>query len=140
MPLVKLLTVILAAAPLLAAAFPWGDMSHEAEWWRVRWLPFVSGYRVKDVILNVLITTPVGLAAAASIKRHPSLAAVLVTLCVSILCEWAQIYAPDRYPSGTDVLCNVLGATAGVLVLRVGWPQWSAGRQYFLTKDPREED
>jgi glycopeptide antibiotics resistance protein len=136
----KLLTVLLAAAPLFAAAFPWGEMTDEAEWWRVLWLPFVSGYRVKDVILNVLITLPVGVAAAIVVRRRPLATALGVTVAVSTACEWAQVYAPDRYPSGTDIFCNVAGAVAGVLFVEVVRPRSSPETRESQTRDPREAD
>jgi glycopeptide antibiotics resistance protein len=124
--LLKLVPVVLSAAPLVAAAFPWGEMDDQALWGHVLWTPFLSGYRLKDVVLNVLVTLPVGLAAAAVIRRHPLLTAVAIATVVSVLCEWAQVYAPDRYPSGTDVVCNALGAATGVALLEAGWPDWTA--------------
>lgn len=118
--------VVLAAAPLFAAAFPWGEMGDQPIWSHILWTPFPYGYPLKDIVLNVLVTLPIGLAAAAMIRRHPLLTAVAIATMVSVLCEWAQVYAPDRYPSGTDVICNALGAAAGVALLEAGWPDWTA--------------
>lgn len=33
-----------------------------------------------------------------------------MALFVSLLCEWAQVYSHGRFPSATDVTCNVGGA------------------------------
>ena len=127
MPSFRLLPAV-AALPLLAAAFPWTDLTREPSWHRVLWVPFLSGYRIKDVILNVLVTVPIGLACGVARHRLAWLTAVGTAGVVSLFCELAQVFAPDRFPSGTDVLCNVLGAAFGLAVIKAGWPALSAAR------------
>ena len=127
--------MLLASGPLLAAAFPWLEMSAHADWARVPWVPLLSGFKATDALLNFLITIPIGVAAAV-VARRPFLTAVSVTTVVSVVCEFAQVYAPDRFPSTTDVFCNGAGAVFGVHLLKARWPERSARLQHFLTRNP----
>ena len=135
MPSLRLVAVLAAALPLVAAAFPWNDITRDPHWHRVLWTPFLSGYRVKDAILNILVTVPIGVTAGAIVRRRAWLTASAVAGAVSVFCEFAQVFAPDRFPSGTDVFCNVLGAGLGVLLLEFRWPEWSARRQQVASKN-----
>jgi hypothetical protein len=45
------------------------------------------------------------------------LAAGLITLPVSIAGEWTQLYSHRRFPSATDVACNLAGALAIAMVM-----------------------
>jgi glycopeptide antibiotics resistance protein len=131
-----LIPLFLASLPLLAAAFPLTDLSTDAQWSRVRWIPFVSGFKPEDAALNLLITIPLGIVAAAVVPRNPLRTALVTAVAISSLCELAQIFAPSRFPSGTDVFCNALGAATGVAVARMGTVAWAAfGRQQSKTPD-----
>lgn len=36
---------------------------------------------------------------------------------MSLLGEWSQVYSHSRFPSATDVVCNVIGAVAAALAV-----------------------
>ncbi len=96
-----------AAHPILAVWSGW-----PAEWDR---------YTVRDVILNVILYVPLGLAAAmVFLRRHAravaAMAAILLAAGVSAAMELAQVYEPGRDPSSLDVLTNLLGGVVGVCV------------------------
>jgi glycopeptide antibiotics resistance protein len=72
---------------------------------------------VLDVILNSMLCAPLG-GFAVRVFRHPLLSALGLSLLVSLTGEWTQVYSHTRFPSATDVACNVAGALAGVIFAR----------------------
>lgn len=96
----------------VAAAFPFGSLTAHSHWDKVGWVPFVSPpIKAHDLVGNVLLGVPAGLGLAASYAVRPSIAGVVVG-GVSLLCEWAQVYSHRRFPSATDLVCNIGGAIA----------------------------
>jgi hypothetical protein len=104
----------------MAAELPWGDFQNHTHWARIGWIPFVSPpVRPLDIAENLLLFAPlgvfVGLEDGTSGPRA-GLRAGFVALCVSFLGEWAQLYSHTRFPSATDMTCNVIGATIGAMI------------------------
>jgi glycopeptide antibiotics resistance protein len=100
-----------SVALIFVAIFPWRGFDPTGHWHRVGWIPFVSRpVRVIDVIANLALFAPLG----ASIALHAGRAALVQTSVLAFVCsfvgEWAQVYSRYRYPSGGDLVCNVLGA------------------------------
>lgn len=96
----------------MVAAFPFGTFTAHPHWDKVGWVPFVSPpIKARDLVANVLLGVPAGVGLASSYAAGPALAAVVVG-GVSLLCEWAQVYSHRRFPSATDLVCNVGGAMA----------------------------
>jgi VanZ family protein len=96
-----------AANPLLTVLQGW-----PAEWTR---------YVLRDVVLNVILYVPLGLAAAmVFLRRHSrtvsAVAALLLAFAVSASMELLQVYEPVREPSSLDVLTNSIGGVLGVLI------------------------
>ena len=111
------LGLIAASALLIAVVVPWDLQSHN-HWRRVRWLPFISGsLSLHDVMGNMLLTAPIG-GFAARVSRRPVLSAGILTLTLSLAGEWTQTYSHSRFPSATDVMCNVVGAVVAAFVVR----------------------
>ena len=116
--------VILAASVALIAVivFPWGSLQDHSHWGNVRWIPFVSPPTPRlDMLANMALFAPLGAAAALSFRRGLA-AAGLLAVTLSVLAELGQVYSHGRIPSGTDVVCNVLGAVGAAVVVqrRVG--------------------
>ena len=102
--------LILSSALVLIADYPWGDFRGHSHWTRVVWVPFVTRpIRVSDIVLNVLLCAPLG-GFAGRLFRHPLLSAFGLSLLLSLAGEWMQVYSHTRFPSMTDVTCNVAGA------------------------------
>jgi VanZ family protein len=75
-------------------------------------------YVLRDIILNVSIYMPLGLAAALVFRRRRSqafaaTAATAFGFLLSLSMELLQVYVPGRDSSLLDVLTNTLGAAAG---------------------------
>jgi len=101
--------IFAALALVLVAVVPLDPVGH-AHWGKVALIPFVSPpVRLLDVLGNLLLGVPAGLASSWGFRRGV-LAAVLLTTPVSLLGEWTQLYSHSRFPSATDVVCNVAGA------------------------------
>jgi glycopeptide antibiotics resistance protein len=115
--------LLLSCLLVLVADFPWGDLQSHSHWGRVGWIPFVSPpYRLRDIALNTILCAPLG-GFAGRMFRWPLSTAFLLALVLSLAGEWAQIYSHTRFPSATDVACNVAGALlAAALAPRIGRP------------------
>ena len=108
------LGLFLSLAAALAIDYPWGDWVGHTHWSRVGWIPFYSWpVSVMDVLQNILLFLPAGWFGRAAMGRRGRIAAPLVVLAVSLAGEWTQLYSHTRFPSATDVACNVLGGAAG---------------------------
>jgi uncharacterized protein (TIGR03790 family) len=109
----------LCIAVALAADFPWGDFQGHTHWHNVGWIPFVSPpVRPGDIALNLLLFFPLGVFAARRVRAPaPALAqSALIAFVVSVIGEWTQLYSHTRFPSATDVACNVAGALLGTVL------------------------
>jgi glycopeptide antibiotics resistance protein len=102
---------------VVALAFPWGDLVGHSHWSRVDWIPFVTRrVRLSDVAANLLLCAPLGSAAGLTFRRG-AMAAGILTLLVSAFVEWTQVYSHLRFPSMTDIVCNVAGAMAAAALV-----------------------
>lgn len=93
------------------------DHSH---WARVVWIPFLSPpYRAFDIVANTLLYVPLGSSLTVGLGRGGRRGWAVVGLAglLSVGTEWTQLYSHGRWPSLTDVSCNVLGAWVGWLLL-----------------------
>jgi len=105
-------------ALIVAIIVPWGDLQDHSHWSRIGWIPFVSPpVRRWDILANLLLFAPLGVGAALAL-RHGVAAAAGLALTLSLTGEAIQVYAHSRFPSATDVVCNVAGAVVGALVVR----------------------
>lgn len=110
--------VVAAAALVLAADFPWGDLQLHTHWAKVGWIPFVTPpIGARDIVQNILLGGPLGAAVALRFRR-PLLPAVLITAVVSCAGEWTQLYSHQRFPSSTDIACNIIGAALTAAAVR----------------------
>jgi glycopeptide antibiotics resistance protein len=122
-----LTAIVCSIALILVSIVPWRGFDPAGHWHRVGWIPFLSRpVRVIDVVGNFALFVPLG----ASIALHARRTALVRTSAVAFACsfmgEWAQVYSRYRYPSGGDLVLNVLGAVVaayGVDLLRRGRAQ-----------------
>jgi glycopeptide antibiotics resistance protein len=115
---IRLSVVIASALVALVVIVPWADFQGHTHWDEVGWIPFVSWpVRNRDIVVNLLLCAPLGIASALYFRSHV-LAAGLIAFGVSLFGEWLQVYSHSRFPSATDLLCNVAGAVAAALVVR----------------------
>ncbi len=101
---------------ILIVVVPWLTFKNHSHWQQVAWIPFFSPeVKVRDVVANVLFYVPWGYFAARQ-RRHPSAPVwgiVALAAALSIATEISQVYSHGRFPSATDVVCNVVGALIG---------------------------
>lgn len=67
--------------------------------------------------LNTLLCAPLG-GLSGRLFRRPLLAAFGLSLALSVAAEWSQVYSHNRFPSATDVTCNVAGAVTAATFAR----------------------
>lgn len=121
----KRLLLLAAALIVYGSLFPW-----HFDWQRAPQGPFdillnswpdtVDRFLLRDVLLNVLLYMPLGLAAFLSFWPHRSralafTAASLTGFGLSTAMEILQVYVPGRQPSLLDITTNTIGTVAGAL-------------------------
>lgn len=108
----------LAGALLIVSAvtFPW-DLQDHPHWYRVAWLPFVTGVvRPHDLLINAALYFPLGFLLPVRPRRWRVVVAAALALLVSGFLEFAQVWSHVRFPSATDLAMNVLGSVAGAVM------------------------
>jgi glycopeptide antibiotics resistance protein len=121
------LGIVLSVCVILAAHVDAASWRGAADWARVSWVPFVSPpVRLRDILQNVLLFVPFGYFFAlgcGTLSRWGRAAAVLgVSASLSTLLEILQLFMPERFPSTTDIVCNVAGAAIGMALLLIDRP------------------
>ena len=106
---------------IVIGTFPY-DFQDHTHWDRVGWIPFVSPpIKIIDIVVNVVLFTPLGAAVAANTRSKWSMpAAIGAAMALSLVMETGQLYSHGRFPSATDFVCNVTGAALGARVLLHG--------------------
>ena len=102
---------------VLVAGFPWGDLVGHTHWSRVNWIPFASRFRPIDICGNLLLCVPLGAVAGREFRRGVLIAGV-TALALSLFVESMQLFSHLRFPSATDLFCNVVGGIAAAVVAR----------------------
>ena len=105
---------------ILVVVTPWGTLQDHAHWNRVRWVPFVSPpVRVGDILGNIMLYVPFGLFYDGGRHGRPALrSGIAQALLVSTSTELTQLFSHSRFPSVQDILMNVAGAVAGIILTR----------------------
>ena len=101
---------------IVVVVVPWGRLQALAHWERIAWIPFVSWPVVlRDVIANVLFYVPYGIVAREEVAetRNSILLVTGSAFLLSVATEFTQVFSVSRFPSMTDVVCNVTGALIG---------------------------
>ena len=114
---------------ILLVVLPWGSFQNHTHWSKVQWIPFVSPpIKMRDIAANLVLYAPWGYFAARAM-RPPSLLrsfgetgsiwiVVALAAALSLATETSQLYSHSRFPSATDLTCNILGAFAGAMYER----------------------
>jgi glycopeptide antibiotics resistance protein len=111
--------LIVALAAGLAADYPWGDWVGHTHWSKVGWIPFYSWpVSLPDILQNLLLFAPAGFFASIVFSRRPARWAAVLTFPFAFVGEWTQLYSHTRFPSATDLVCNIAGAAAMAAMCR----------------------
>ena len=103
-------------ALIVLIVLPWTSYVGHTHWARVAWIPFVSPpVPVGDIVRNVLLYLPWGyLYVRQSRKSRGAIFRALgYAMALSVATEATQLFSHGRFPSSTDVTCNVAGAWIG---------------------------
>ena len=100
---------------ILLSVIPWADLQDHTHWSKVQWIPFVTPpVRVLDVVGNTLLYVPLGYwLRQASSGSGRQWRVLLFAAVLSLGTEWTQLYSHSRFPSMTDLTCNIVGAWCG---------------------------
>ena len=103
---------------VIAVTFPW-DLQGHPHWYKVAWVPFVTGIlRAHDLLLNAALYFPLGFFLPIRPRLRRVVWATAVALLSSAILELAQVWSHVRFPSATDVVMNVVGSLAGAALGR----------------------
>lgn len=138
------LLFLIVALIVYGCLYPWhfdfGTPKHPLAVLLDSWPPPWDIFALRDAAINVLLYLPFGAAALWVFERRYSRRASIVPVLLSAVAlsaslEMMQVYVPSRTCSLFDVLCNLLGAAAGVAVALVYHP-FPARRQPGQTTLP----
>jgi VanZ family protein len=114
--------LVIALLAAFAADYPWHGMTNHTHWAKVGWIPFVSPpVRFSDIVANILLFLPAGVFSAPRGTR-PGAAALrgaLIAFPIAFAGEATQLFSHGRFPSATDLVCNVAGAALGAVMIGV---------------------
>lgn len=110
-----LLALAVTAGAIVLVTFPW-ELQDHAHWYKVTWVPFTGVVRLRDLMGNVIGYVPVGFLLARAFPGTPRARLIGAACLMSALLEFAQIWSHVRFPSSTDLVLNVAGATVGTLL------------------------
>jgi len=107
-------------AAIVATCVPFFDLHMHAHWYKIAWIPFWSGpQKLSDIAANILIYMPLGFLTRPQPRPAVRYTRALAGSAVlSFACELTQVFSHGRIPSTTDIVCDVIGALAGVAVSR----------------------
>lgn len=106
---------------LLATTWPITDFQDHPHWDEVEWIPFVHYFGPFDVVANVVLFVPFGLAigwGGTTLRRV--ILALMLGLACSLAVEFAQVYSHNRSATVVDLITNTTGAWLGA--------QWAVAR------------
>lgn len=101
---------------ICACVVPWTDVQNHSHWFRVQWIPFVTPpIKLFDIVVNVALYVPFGYWFTRWKGRRVALA-VGSAVALSAATEWTQLYSHSRFPSTTDITCNLIGTLVGIWI------------------------
>ncbi|HEY3740493.1 MAG TPA: VanZ family protein [Bryobacteraceae bacterium] len=129
------LFLLICALLAYGSLYPWHFRPIFGFWYAVAhvfhaWPPVLTFDILKDMALNVVVYSPLGLtgylSSARGFRWTRALWPIAFGFLFSLSVETLQSFLPGRVPSGMDLLCNTLGAAAGVAI--------AAGYESVLTR------
>lgn len=110
------------AVLLLTPLFPLSNFVGHPHWEAIRWIPFqdfsLTPTILMDVISNIAWFVIFGYLLHYWMNENSSpfrsiATVVLIAAGVSLSLEFFQVFCHNRFPSMTDVTCNIIGACLG---------------------------
>lgn len=101
---------------IVVVVVPWGTLDSSPHWERMAWIPFVSApVELSDMAGNMFFYVPYGFLGVLNIGKTQSAIRVVMgsAIALSLATEFTQVFSARRFPSMTDVACNVVGAFVG---------------------------
>jgi glycopeptide antibiotics resistance protein len=106
-------------AVIVFAVVPMGRYREQPARRQIAWIPFVSRPMTpSDMARNVLLYVPFGYLQARALVYPTVWRALAYGTALSAGTEATQVYSRGRYPSTTDVVCNVIGGMLGFALAR----------------------
>jgi VanZ family protein len=106
---------------VVVATYPWTDFRGYTHWERVIWIPFqnMRPSILFDVLANIAVYVPFGFLYVQSrlhIRKGEVVKVALLSILLSVSCEFYQVFCHNRFPSMTDVISNTVGGIIGVFI------------------------
>jgi VanZ like family len=107
---------------LLATTWPLSDFQDHPHWDEVEWIPFTHYFGPFDLVANVALFVPFGVAMGWSgTTPRRVLWALAFGIACSLTVELAQVFSHDRSATVADLITNSTGAWLGA--------RWAVRRQ-----------
>lgn len=98
---------------IVATTWPLSRFQDHAHWSQVEWVPFTRYQRPFDIVANLLLFVPLGLAFAWKAEASRVGRATLVAFLVTLAVETGQVFTHNRAATVTDLMTNTTGAWLG---------------------------
>lgn len=98
---------------VLATTWPLSRFQDHAHWHDVEWVPFTTYVRPFDIVANLLLFVPFGVAFAWPSPAERVRQTTLIALLLSLAIETGQVFTHNRAATVTDVVTNTAGAWLG---------------------------
>ena len=108
---------------IYGSLFPFHYQAHLPSWadvWTL--LRPEARHSRSDLLANLLLFVPYGLLLAAPMEPHRRLLALLGGTALALGLQYLQFWFPDRVPSGTDAVLNLVGIAVGLGAGLLGTP------------------
>jgi VanZ family protein len=115
---VRIMAAVGIGVVLYGSLMPFGIAPDRTLDWTLAWQPCNAG----DIVANILVYVPLGLCLRLLCRRRGSsrvfeyLASLSLAAALSYLTEVAQTVIAQRVPSWSDAICNLTGASVGVML------------------------
>jgi glycopeptide antibiotics resistance protein len=118
---------------LYACLIVWSGVYHtnfvaHGHWEFLKWIPPIEEVQTigfwADIVINILLYVPFALLylqRSLSVTRSTVITVMLLGLLLSCTIELYQLYSHNRRAALSDILCNVAGTWAGVLIRKKWW-------------------
>ena len=117
---------------LLATTWPLSDFQDHPHWDEVEWIPFTHYFGPFDLVANVALFVPLGVAIGwKGTTPRRVLWALAWGIACSLTVEFAQVFSHNRSATVADVVTNATGAWLGA--------RWAVRRQSALSALPSHD-
>ena len=118
---------------LYVCLIAWSGVYHtifvaHGHWEFLKWIPPLEEVQTvgfwADIVINIMLYVPFALLylqRSVAVAKSQVVKIMLLGLCLSCAVEFYQLYSHNRRAALSDIICNVTGTWAGVMIRKKWW-------------------